>query len=443
GGLIVDGQCSISGNLASLTPDVVEMQLDSIKIQKDQDVIVSNRPMQLKYQNNSLEVRSLELKYRQGVLGIEGVFKPGFETALMLNGSDFSIRALGSLLDLPDWNYDGSLSAQASVFGRMPDLKLRADARIDNFIIADRKIDGVSAKLSGDTRQLNLEELKVKLPASSFEMKGQVSHNNFIDLTGINLDLSIPRSPISDLPTFLPGIFRQASGSIEAQLHLNGDPRQPQIAGQLSLLADELGISGMRKPFKNLKFAVSTQDNIINIDEMSASLGRGNINGNGSINFRDGPGSISARLSGEKLDFSFLNFELDRASATFNIGGNLYNPQILGDVVVPRGKFHLSTDLLKDRPNLNLFLKSLNYRVNFEIPRNFWLKSSFLNAEMKGKFSVLGDLDKVHLEGGISSVQGWLFFQRRKFRIDTGEIRFGGVEDSFDPHIYVKSEGQV
>jgi len=443
GGLVVDGQCSISGNLASLTPDVVEMQLDAIKIQKDQDVIVSNRPMQLKYQNNSLEVRSLELKYRQGILGIEGIFKPGFEMALMVNGSDFSIRALGSLLDLPDWNYDGSLSAQASVFGRMQDLKLRADTRIDNFIIADRKINGVSARLSGDTRQLNLEELKVKLPASSFEMKGQVSHNNFIDLTGINLDLSIPRSPISDLPTFLPGIFRQASGSIQADLHLNGDPRQPQIAGQLSLLADELGISGMRKPFKNLKFAASTQDSIINIDEMSASLGRGNINGNGSINFRDGPGSISARLSGEKLDFSFLNFELERASATFSIGGNLYNPQILGDVLVPRGKFHLSTDLLKDRPNLNLFLKSLNYRVNVEVPRNFWLKSSFLNAEMKGKFSVLGDLDKVNLEGGISSVQGWLFFQRRKFRIDTGEIRFGGVEDSFDPHIYVKSEGQV
>lgn len=443
GGLTVDGQCSIRGDLASLTPDVVEMQLETIKIQKDNDVIVSNQPMQLKYQNNSLEIRSLELKYRQGVLGVEGILKPGNETALVLTGRDFSIRALGRLLNLPDWDYEGSLSANASVFGVYPELKLRADAEIKGFEIADRKIDGVTVKLSGDTRQLNLEEFKVKLPTSSFEVKGLVEHQNFLEINGIDIDLSIPRGPISDLPAFLPGVFRQASGTIMAELQLKGHPRNPQLSGELRLEADELGVSGMRKPFKDLKFAVSTNDSIINIDQLEAKLGRGRILGEGNINFRDGPGSITAKISGEKIDLSFLNFELDKASASFRIGGNLYNPVINGDLLVPRGKFYISTDLLKDRPGLNVFFNSLNYHINVEVPRNFWLKSSFLNAEMRGKFSVVGDLDDVHLDGGISSVQGWLIFQRRKFRIDTGEVRFGGVENAFDPHIYIKSEGQV
>jgi len=443
GGLTVDGQCSVSGTLASLTPDMVEMQLDSIKIQKENDVIVSNQPMQLKYQNNSLEVRSLELKYRQGVLGIEGILTPGADSALMLTGRDFSLRALGRLLDLPDWGYQGSLSVNASVFGQIPDLKLRADAEIKNFEIADRKIEGLTAKLSGDTRQLNLEELKVKMPASSFQVRGRIDHRDFLEMTGVDVDLSIPKGPISDLPALFPGIFRQASGTISADLRISGQPAHPQLSGELRLDADELGVSGMRKPFKDLKFALSTSDSIINIDQLEARLGRGKLSGEGNINFRDGPGSITAKLSGEKIDFSFLNFELEKASASFRVGGNLYNPEIVGDVLVPRGKFHINTDLLKDRPGLNLFLNSLNYQINVEVPRNFWLKSSFLNAEMRGKFSVLGDLDNVHLDGGISSVQGWLIFQRRKFRIDTGEIRFGGVEDAFDPHIYIKSEGQV
>ena len=443
GGLAVDGQCSISGTIASLTPDVVEMQLASIKIQKENDVIVSNQPMQLKYQNNSFEVRSLELKYRQGILGVEGVFKPDQKTALVFTGRDFSLRALGRLLDLPEWDYEGSLSANATVFGTYPELKLRADANIANFEIADKKIDGLSARISGDTKQLQLEELKVVLPSSCFEMKGRVEHKDFSELTKLDLDLTIPKGPISDLPGFLPTIFRQASGTIEAELKLAGDPEQPKISGELKLSADELGVSGMRKPFKNLKFEVSTDDSIINIDQMVANLGKGQIRGEGNINFRDGPGSITAKIEGQKLDFSFLNFELEKASASFDIAGNLYNPVVRGDVLVPRGKFHISTDLLKDRPGLNLFFNSLNYHINVNVPRNFWLKSSFLNAEMKGRFSVMGDLEKVNLDGGISCVQGWLFFQRRKFRIDTGEVRFGGFEDTFDPHVYIKSEGQV
>jgi translocation and assembly module TamB len=100
-------------------------------------------------------------------------------------------------------------------------------------------------------------------------------------------------------------------------------------------------------------------------------------------------------------------------------------------------------DLLKDRPGLDLFFNSLKYKINVDVPRNFWLRSSFLNAEMRGKFTLMGDLEKFHLDGGVSTVQGWLYFQRRKFRLDTGEIKFGGVENAFDPHIYLKSEGRI
>jgi autotransporter translocation and assembly factor TamB len=443
GGLVVDGQCLISGDLASLTPDVIEMQLDSIKIQKENNVIVSNRPMQLKYQNNNLEVRSLELKYRQGILGVEGTLKPGEETALMIKGRDFSVKALGSLFDLPQWGYDGELSLDASIFGRLPDLNLRADAEIKQFDIQGRKIPSISARVSGDTRQLEVEKFKVQLPQNSFNMKGKLNLKDYTQIENIQMDLNIPQGPLSDLPDFLPSIFRQASGTIKADLKLEGNPASPQITGALKIDADELGISGMRKPFNNVKFALSTNDNIINIDQLEGKLGRGTITGDGQINFRDGPGSITAKISGNDIDFSFLNFEINRASASFDLGGNLYNPEVYGDVFVPRGKFLINTDLLKDRPGLDLFFNSLKYKINVEVPRNFWLESSFLNAEMRGKFSINGDLENINLDGGISTVQGWLFFQRRKFRIDTGEIKFGGVDNTLDPQIFIKSEGRV
>jgi hypothetical protein len=443
GGLIVDGQCTVAGDIASLTPDVIEMQLDSIKIQKDNDVIVANRPMQLKYQNNNLEIRSLELKYRQGVLGIEGIYKHEEEAALVLSGKDFSLRALGRLLDLPKWPYEGNLSVEASLFGNYPDYKIRAEAKIDELEIADRKIPGIIAKISGDTRELELENFEVKLPSNSFNLKGKVDLQDLTQVKNIDLQMSIPRGGINDLPELLPDVFREASGTVEGKLFLRGNTDSPEITGELNMEADKLGISGMRQPFKDVVFAVSTNDQIINIDQLSGKLGRGIIQGEGKINFRDGPGSITANITGKNIDFSFLNFEINKASASFDIGGNLYNPEIMGNVYVPRGKLLINMDLLKDRPGLDLFFNSLKYKINVDVPRNFWLRSSFLNAEMRGKFTLMGDLEKFHLDGGVSTVQGWLYFQRRKFRLDTGEIKFGGVENAFDPHIYLKSEGRI
>ncbi|MBP5469144.1 MAG: hypothetical protein J6Z11_07865 [Candidatus Riflebacteria bacterium] len=59
GSLLVDGNCRIQGDLASLTPDLVDLRIDDIRIQRDDDVIVTNKPMRILYQNNSVELRSL------------------------------------------------------------------------------------------------------------------------------------------------------------------------------------------------------------------------------------------------------------------------------------------------------------------------------------------------------------------------------------------------
>jgi hypothetical protein len=443
GGLLVSGACSVQGDLETGLPDVVDMHLETVRIQKDSDVIVSNRPMQIVYQNGGIEIRALELKYRLGILGVEGVIVPNKSLALMVNGKDFSIKALGRLLDLPNWNYEGSLSLNARLFGDINDLKLKASAEIDNLVIAGRKIPSVKGKLDGDKSRITVEEVSVSLPTSSFNLKGNIDLAEGYRPVNLSMHLFIPHGPLTDLPEYLPDVFREASGTIQADLGLSGRPSNPQITGDLHLQADTLAFSNMRKPLTGVDFAISTEDRIIKIDKLEARLGRGKLAGYGQVDFRNSLGSITANISGEKLDLSFMNLEVNGASASVDISGDLYNPVVKGKVLVPRGKFNLSSDIFSRRRKLDLFFDSLAYHFDIEVPRNFWVRSSFLNAEMRGKFSISGDLEDVKLDGGVSCVQGNLFFQQRRFRIDTGEIRFGGVEDSFDPHIFVKSEGQI
>lgn len=443
GGLLVSGACSLQGDLQTGMPDMVNMQLESIRIQKDNDVIVSNRPMQVVYQNGGIEIRSLELKYRLGILGVEGVIVPKKSLALMVNGQDFSLKALGRLFDLPNWNYQGNLSLSARLFGDMNDLKLKANAEINDLEVAGRKIPGVKGKVEGDKARISIEEASVTLQNSSLNVKGNIDLAEGYRPVNLSMHLFVPHGPLSDLPEYLPDVFREASGTIQADIGLSGKPANPQITGDLHLKADTLAFSNMRKPLTGVDFSMSTEDRIIKIDKLEAHLGRGKLSGQGQVDFRNSLGSITANISGEKLDLSFMNLEVNGASASVDIGGDLYNPVIRGKVLVPRGRFNLSTDVFKRRRKFDLFFDSLDYQFDIEVPRNFWVRSSFLNAEMRGKFSIAGDLEDVKLDGGVSCVQGNLFFQQRRFRIDTGEIRFGGVEDSFDPHIFVKSEGQI
>lgn len=443
GGLVATGKCQVQGDLASLTPDVVNMQVETLKIQKENDVIVSNQPMQVLYQNGSVEVRSLELKYRQGILGIEGLFDPGKSVALMINGKNFSVKALGRLFDLPNWDYDGSLSAEARLFGNLDDMQIKATAKIEELTAAGKKIPEVRAEVEGNRSGIDIAQAFVRLNASSFNLKGRVGLDENVRPADIDLHLFIPEGPISDLTVYLPQIFREASGTVKADLHLTGRPTNPEISGDLQMTADQLAFSNMRKPLTKVDFAISTNDRIINIDRLEANLGRGKLTGIGQVNFRDSLGSITASITGQKLDLSFMNLEVNNASASMNIAGDLYNPVVAGKVFVPRGKFNITTDLLAKRKPIDFFFDSLNYHFDIEVPRNFWLKSSFLNSEMRGKFSISGDLNNFRLDGGISCVQGKLYFKQRQFQIETGEIRFGGVDNSLDPHIFVKSEGQI
>ena len=443
GGLVATGKCQVQGDLASLTPDLVNMQVDTLKIQKENDIIVSNRPMQVLYQNGSVEVRSLELKYRQGILGVEGLFDPGKSVALMINGKNFSVKALGRLFDLPNWDYDGSLSAEARLFGNLDDMQIKATAKIDELTAAGRKIPEVRAEIEGNRAGIDIAKAFVRLNASSFNLKGRVDLDEDVRPANIDLHLFIPEGPISDLTVYLPQVFREASGTVKADLHLTGRPTNPEISGDLQMTADQLALSNMRKPLTKVDFAISTNDRIINIDRLEANLGRGKLLGTGQVNFRDSLGSITANITGQKLDLSFMNLEVSNASAAMTIAGDLYNPVVAGKVFVPRGKFNITTDLLAKRKPIDFFFDSLNYHFDIEVPRNFWLKSSFLNSEMRGKFSIAGDLNNFRLDGGISCVQGKLYFKQRQFQIETGEIRFGGVDNSLDPHIFVKSEGQI
>jgi len=443
GDLLVTGSGRLEGRVGEAKPDHIEANIQSLEIKRGDDLIVANRPMRFLYQNGIVELRSFELKYRQGLFGIEGVWDPAGRTAMTLTGRDFSILALGNLLEIPDWAVGGSLSFDGGIVGSYPALRLDSNIDVKNLTFKNRVIPGITGNIGLTPDKLKLAYVTVRLNNMNIGLSGGIPLPGSGAPDSMDLALDIASSALTDLPSLLPEVFSNASGSIQASMRFTGRPKAPVVAGTLAFQADQLGLRGMNKPLRKVEIGIKTKEGVIRLEPLRATMGRGVFEGGGEVDFQSGVGSVSARLSGQKLDLNWNGIDINGASATFDLGGTMYRPVVRGRIKVPKGRAQVGE--FKSTPDfkLRLPLESLDYRFDVEIPRNFWVKNSFINAELRGSFSAFGDLEKFHLGGMIQSVQGWLFFQRRKFQLENGEIRFGEQDEKIDPYLYIKSVTNV
>jgi len=440
GDLLVNGVCSLSGDLASWTPDVVDAKFDAIEARRGNDLILANRPIEILFQNGIFEIRALDLRFRKGVIGIEGTYDPAGKMALTVNGDEFSLEALSRLFELTSWNVDGQLSLKAGIIGSFRSPQISGAVTVKALTIDNRLIPEIQAKCALTPENLKIERLVVTLPHNRIDAGGTIPLP--LETSGREMDLrvTIASGSIQDLPNLLPEVFSQATGSISSSFRLTGNPLHPAVAGDFLLTGEALGFRGMRTPLKNVTVTVQTKDGVVEIGPVQAKQGRGLLNGGGSLDFRSGLGSMTAFLEGKDLDFSWGGLEAKGVSISAGSTGNLYNPIVRCKIKLPRGKARASGNLFSWSPKgIPLPFQTLDYKLDVEIPRNFWIRNSFLNAELRGKFSVSGTLLDTHFDGAVQCVQGWLYFQRRKFQLESGELKFGSREGVLDPHIYLKS----
>lgn len=440
----VSGKAELGGVLGEAGPRMMQVHLTPVVIRRGQDSIVANRPIEVLYQNGRFEFRSLELKYRNGILGIEGVLDPFAGLALTINGTDFSLAALGNLIERTQWEYDGTISLNGGVSGTFAQPLLKTSVQLKNFSWGGRRIPEVQAAVKATREGLELAPLEILFPRNSIRLAGFIPFSQASESRDLNLEVRIASGPIDDFVKLFPDFLGQAVGNIRADLRCTGKIHQPVIVGNLLLEAQEFGFKGMRRPLKNLKIGLNTTDRVVQITPLQAEVGRGMVTGSGIIDFRDGLASTAIDLTGTNLDMSWGGLEFSRTDTYVQVRGDLYNPVVRGNIRIPRGKFQVGElSLSKFDKKLDLPLQSLDYLFEVTIPRNFWLKHSFLNAEMKGNFRIAGDLEDVRLDGGFQTVQGWLYFQRRKFLIDTGEVKFGERDGQIDPHFFFKSKTNI
>lgn len=447
GGLLINGKGKVFGSLSSTYPELAQLIIDKLIVRSYDEVMETAKPVEVIYQNEGVELRSFELKYKDGVLGAEGIMRLNDEAAFNFTGRNFSVDAIAQLAGMKRGSFGGIVSFDGRILGKLDDLKMSVSSEVASFTAFNRNIPQLKANIDANINEIDVKKIDVIMPNSICELSGKVNLGDGFSLKNFDLNLKLDDGPVSDIIIYAPELFKTASGTMDLDLNLRGTPEKPIIVGNLKILIETLGLKIMNKPLKNINITMSTINDIVKLDTFEVQMGKGKVVGEGSISFANNDsGVLNVKMSGEKLDLDILTLDLDNASFTSILTGDIMNPVFDMDIFLPKSKFILDSGIFSlkaDSEPIKLPFHSLSYDVHVLIPGNFRVRNGFLNSEFSGDFGVSGDLENFKIDGNIKCVKGKLFFKQRQFKIDEGEIRFGGIDNSFDPYIYVKSEGQI
>ncbi|MBF0410006.1 MAG: translocation/assembly module TamB domain-containing protein [Candidatus Riflebacteria bacterium] len=440
GELMVEGSVQMRGRSIYKLPDEAFCSLEKMEIRHNNGAVFAKNPIQIQYQKETFSIKSFSLAMDKGILELVGSCKLAGPCDFTFSGTKIPLSFVGNVFRKSNLGIDGMLSAKGGMAGTYPDLSLNGAIKVENLSYGGKVIPEISAKVKLNKAGGKVEPFVISLPGSKIILNGFFPFPKGENPGVLDITVNVASGPLDDLLYYFPQYFNKAIGSVHASIRFFGNPLAPVISGEAKLEAAVLGSPDMKQPLRNVELGLTTKGGVVLLSPVKAMFGKGLLHGDGAINFCDGIGSLTARIFGENLDFNMSGLELKKAKASFSASGTLYNPIIRGNIYLPQGKFQISDNLFKtNNATFSLPLKSLDYAFEIEIPRNFWLRNSFVNAEMKGKMTLAGNLKTFHLSGGCQTLRGWIYFQRRKFTIDNGEIKFREHNGKFDPYLFFKS----
>jgi translocation and assembly module TamB len=130
---------------------------------------------------------------------------------------------------------------------------------------------------------------------------------------------------------------------------------------------------------------------------------------------------------------------------TLLFGGTPDIPTVQGNIIVLRSEIPFPEETEKGpvQNPLDTFARSplirdLSCLLTIDVPRNLWIRSLNVNAEVEGNVNITKDHSSKNFSifGTAQTVRGWYLYQGRSFMIERGEMTFqGGTE--FDPEISI------
>ena len=285
------------------------------------------------------------------------------------------------------------------------------------------------------------EQARIKGTGTDVSLQGVVPVQSTIPLNvsakgGIDVQL---------LQLLSPDVI--ASGKLEIDLREGGSTKQPKTAGSIRIVNSGFTMEGAPVSISDMNGQLSIVGNQLRIDKLSASAGGGTISANGSATFGKEPNfAMDLHAKGVRVHPTGIRSTVD---GDLQLSGTTQKSQLSGRVIVDRLSFQEGFDLASFMSQLSddstvsapsALASNMNLSITVNSAQNLTLASSQVSIAGSANLNVTGTAAHPVILGRITLTNGELFFQGKRFEIQSGTIAFANPART-EPvvNLYVKT----
>src|SRR6266403_661729 len=238
-----------------------------------------------------------------------------------------------------------------------------------------------------------------------------------------------------------------ASGKMEIDLRAGGAIAQPKTEGNIRIVNTDLSVEGAPVAISATNGQLSIAGNRLQIDKLEATAGGGKISANGSATYgKETNFAIDLHAKEVRVRPTGIRTTLD---GDLQLNGTPQKSQLTGRVLIDRLSFQEGFDLatfmsqLSDDSTVSApsqFATNMNLSIAVNSAQNLSLASSQVSIAGSANLNVTGTAANPVILGRIALTSGELFFQGKRFEIESGTIAFANPAKT-EPvlNLYVKT----
>jgi translocation and assembly module TamB len=218
---------------------------------------------------------------------------------------------------------------------------------------------------------------------------------------------------------------------LEIDLREGGAITQPKTEGSIRIVNTGLSVEGAPVSISAMNGRLSIAGNQLRIDKLNATAGGGTISANGSATYGKEPNfAIDLHAKGVRVHPTGIRSTVD---GDLQLNGTPQKSQLSGRVVVDRLSFQEGFDFatfmsqLSDDSTVSApseLASHMNLSIAVNSAQNLTLASSQVSIAGSANLNVTGTAAHPVLLGRITLTNGELFFQGKRFEIQSGTIAF-------------------
>ena len=196
-----------------------------------------------------------------------------------------SASDLPALTGMKPDKYSGKVSMVGSIDGKWSAPVLSGSFTSSGGSMAGYRFDSLEGSFATEGDTFNLKDVYVKRSGHKAVINGSVPVDRrtgrISGSGGLDLDARLSGGDLSLISIFMPGV-REASGNVEAALHITGKPGAVEVYGRAVAAGGKAEVDGLGH-IDDLQTVLSFRGSSVDIEAMVFRMGRGLVSGGGRI----------------------------------------------------------------------------------------------------------------------------------------------------------------